>query len=241
MRPLRGPACAGRASPRLSPVREPGQRRRRRRLDLLYGQIRPHSTYAATTYAARSRAPAHVCWDTRDACWVHRVLLPGCQCRRSAVPVKGAQDPLLPPPQQAANPAGRRDPAGSKHLGVPASRGKPLTSPSARSCWRLPGEGHGKSRAGLASAEGARGMNETTLTMAGNLVADPELRYTPTGAAVVSLRIASTERFKGKGGWQDGDTLFMIVTAWRALAENVAESASKGTRVIVTGRLKQRS
>jgi single-strand DNA-binding protein len=84
-------------------------------------------------------------------------------------------------------------------------------------------------------------MNETTLTMAGNLVADPELRYTPTGAAVVNLRIASTERFKGEGGWQDGDTLFMTVTAWRALAENVAESASKGTRVIVTGRLKQRS
>jgi single-strand DNA-binding protein len=84
-------------------------------------------------------------------------------------------------------------------------------------------------------------MNETTLTMAGNLVADPELRCTPSGAAVVNLRIASTERFKGEGGWQDGDTLFMTVTAWRALAENVAESASKGTRVIVTGRLKQRS
>jgi single-strand DNA-binding protein len=84
-------------------------------------------------------------------------------------------------------------------------------------------------------------MNETTLTMTGNLVADPELRYTPAGAAVVNFRIASTERFKGEGGWQDGDTLFMTVTAWRGLAENVAESASKGTRVIVTGRLKQRS
>ena len=84
-------------------------------------------------------------------------------------------------------------------------------------------------------------MNETSLTMAGNLVADPELRYTPTGAAVVNFRIASTERFKGEGGWQDGDTLFMTVTAWRGLAENVAESAAKGVRVIVTGRLKQRS
>ena len=84
-------------------------------------------------------------------------------------------------------------------------------------------------------------MNETTITMAGNLVADPELRYTPSGAAVVNFRIASTERFKGEGGWQDGDTLFMTVTAWRGLAENVAESASKGIRVIVTGRLKQRS
>ena len=57
----------------------------------------------------------------------------------------------------------------------------------------------------------------------------------------MNFRIASTERFKGDGGWQDGDTLFMTVTAWRGLAENVAESASKGTRVIVTGRLKQRS
>ena len=84
-------------------------------------------------------------------------------------------------------------------------------------------------------------MNETSLTMAGNLVADPELRYTPTGVAVVNFRIASTERFKGEGGWQDGDTLFMTVTAWRGLAENVAESAAKGVRVIVTGRLKQRS
>jgi single-strand DNA-binding protein len=84
-------------------------------------------------------------------------------------------------------------------------------------------------------------MNETAMTMAGNLVADPELRYTPAGAAVVNFRIASTERFKGEGGWQDGDTLFMTVIAWRGLAENVAESASKGTRVIVTGRLKQRS
>jgi single-strand DNA-binding protein len=84
-------------------------------------------------------------------------------------------------------------------------------------------------------------MNETSLTMAGNLIADPELRYTPAGVAVVNLRIASTERFKGEGGWQDGDTLFMNVTAWRGLAENVAESARKGTRVIVTGRLRQRT
>ena len=84
-------------------------------------------------------------------------------------------------------------------------------------------------------------MNETTLTMAGNLVADPELRYTPTGAAVVNFRIASTARYKGENGWQDGDTLFMSVTAWRDLAENVAESAQRGTRVIVTGRVKQRT
>jgi single-strand DNA-binding protein len=60
-------------------------------------------------------------------------------------------------------------------------------------------------------------------------VADPELRFTPSGAAVANFRIASTERFKGEGGWQDGDTLFMAVTAWRGLAENVAESASRGS------------
>jgi len=85
-------------------------------------------------------------------------------------------------------------------------------------------------------------MNETTMTLAGNPVADPELRYTPAGTAVASLRVAATARYKDAGGqWQDGDTLFMNVTTWRALAENVAESASKGTRVIVTGRLKQRS
>ena len=58
---------------------------------------------------------------------------------------------------------------------------------------------------------------------------------------MVNFRIASTERFKGEGGWQNGDTLFMTVTAWRGLAENVAESARKGTRVIVTGRLRQRT
>jgi single-strand DNA-binding protein len=84
-------------------------------------------------------------------------------------------------------------------------------------------------------------MNETSLTMAGNLVADPELRYTPTGVAVVNFRIASTERYKGENGWQDGDTLYLSCTAWRGLAENVAESARKGTRVIVTGRLRQRT
>lgn len=65
---------------------------------------------------------------------------------------------------------------------------------------------------------------------AGNLLADPELRYTLNGTVVVNFRIASTARYKGDGGqWQDGDTLFMGVTAWRDLAENVAESARKAT------------
>lgn len=84
-------------------------------------------------------------------------------------------------------------------------------------------------------------MNETAITLTGNLVADPELRYTPAGVPVASFRVASTERFKGQDGWQDGATLFLGVTAWRNLAEHVAESAGKGDRVIVTGRLRQRA
>ena len=77
--------------------------------------------------------------------------------------------------------------------------------------------------------------------MAGNLVADPELRYIPAAVAVVNFRIASTGRYKGENGWQDGDTAYMSCTAWRGLAENVAESARPGDRVIVTGRIKQRT
>jgi single-strand DNA-binding protein len=84
-------------------------------------------------------------------------------------------------------------------------------------------------------------MNETAITLAGNLVADPELRYTATGVPVANFRVASTARFKGPEGWQDGDTLFLTVNAWRDLAEHVAESAGKGTRVIVTGRIRQRT
>jgi single-strand DNA-binding protein len=84
-------------------------------------------------------------------------------------------------------------------------------------------------------------MNETLITLAGNLVADSELRYIPQGTAVANFRVASTARFKGPEGWQDGDTLFLTVNAWRDLAEHVAESAHKGDRVIVTGRLRQRS
>lgn len=84
-------------------------------------------------------------------------------------------------------------------------------------------------------------MNETAITLAGNLVADPELRYTPQGTAVANFRVASTARLKGTDGWQDGDTLFLTVNAWRDLAEHVAETARKGDRVIVTGRLRQRS
>ncbi len=86
-------------------------------------------------------------------------------------------------------------------------------------------------------------MGDTAITVVGNLVADPELRFTPSGAAVASFRIASTPRFfdKQTNEWKDGDSLFLTCNVWRQYAENVAESLTKGTRVIVTGKLKQRS
>ena len=86
-------------------------------------------------------------------------------------------------------------------------------------------------------------MNETTLTITGNLVDDPELRFTPSGQPVAKFRIASTPRYfdKATNGWKDSDTLFLTVNVWRQAAENVAESMTRGTRAIVTGRLRQRS
>ncbi len=84
---------------------------------------------------------------------------------------------------------------------------------------------------------------ETTLTIVGNLTADPELRYTPAGHAVADFTVASTPRSYDRhaGEWRDGEALFLRCTAWRQLAEHTAESLTKGTRVIVTGRLRQRS
>jgi len=84
---------------------------------------------------------------------------------------------------------------------------------------------------------------DTTITVIGNLVGDPELRFTPSGAAVANFRIASTPRAfdKNTNEWKDGDSLFLSCSVWRQAAENVAESLTKGTRVIVSGRLKQRS
>src|ERR1035438_4348569 len=84
---------------------------------------------------------------------------------------------------------------------------------------------------------------DTQITIAGNLVDDPELRYTPTGQAVANFRVASTPRFldKATNEWKDGDSLFLTCNVWRQAAENVAESLQRGMRVIVTGRLKQRS
>ncbi|MCD0445806.1 single-stranded DNA-binding protein [Glycomyces sp. A-F 0318] len=84
---------------------------------------------------------------------------------------------------------------------------------------------------------------DTTITVVGNLVDDPELRYTPSGAAVAKFRIASTPRTfdKETNGWKDGEAMFLTCSVWRQYAENVSESLSKGTRVIVQGNLKQRS
>lgn len=84
---------------------------------------------------------------------------------------------------------------------------------------------------------------ETPITLVGNLVDDPELRFTASGVAVANFRVASTPRMYDKqaGEWRDGDSLFLSCSVWRQYAENVAESLRKGTRVIVTGRLKQRS
>lgn len=84
---------------------------------------------------------------------------------------------------------------------------------------------------------------ETNLTLVGNLTADPELRYTPNGVAVANFTVASTSRVfdRQAGEWRDGDALFLRCTAWREFAEHVASSVQRGTRVIVQGRLKQRS
>ena len=84
---------------------------------------------------------------------------------------------------------------------------------------------------------------ETTLTVIGNLTDDPELRFTPSGAAVANFTVASTPRTFNKqtNAWDDGETLFLRCSIWRQAAENVAESLTRGTRVIVSGRLKARS
>ena len=84
---------------------------------------------------------------------------------------------------------------------------------------------------------------DTTITVVGNLTADPELRFTPSGAAVANFTVASTPRIydRQSGDWKDGEALFLRCSNWREAAENAAESLTRGSRVIVTGRLKQRS
>lgn len=84
---------------------------------------------------------------------------------------------------------------------------------------------------------------ETTITVIGNLTSDPELRFTPAGAAVANFTVASTPRTfdKNANEWKDGETLFLRCSVWREAAENVAESLTKGMRVIISGRLGSRS
>jgi len=85
--------------------------------------------------------------------------------------------------------------------------------------------------------------NETITTIVGNLTADPELRFTPAGHAVANFTVASTPRTfdRQSGEWRDGDALFMRCTIWRDAAEHIAESLTRGDRVVVQGRLRQRS
>jgi single-strand DNA-binding protein len=84
---------------------------------------------------------------------------------------------------------------------------------------------------------------DTVITVIGNLTADPELRFTPSGAAVANFTVASTPRMMDRqtNEWKDGEALFLRCSIWREAAENVAESLTRGSRVIVSGRLKQRS
>ena len=84
---------------------------------------------------------------------------------------------------------------------------------------------------------------DTPITVVGNLVADPELRFTPSGQPVATFRVASAPRMRDNatGEWKDGDSLFLSCNVWRQAAENVAESLQRGMRVIVTGRLRQRN
>ena len=86
-------------------------------------------------------------------------------------------------------------------------------------------------------------QGDINLTIVGNITNDPELRFTPSGAAVASFTVASNSRYLDKttNEWKDGEPVFMRCSVWRQYAENVAESLTRGTRVIVTGRLKQRS
>lgn len=86
-------------------------------------------------------------------------------------------------------------------------------------------------------------QGDTPITVVGNLVADPELRFTPSGAAVANFRVATTPRVfnRDTNQWEDGDAVFLTCNAWRQMAENIAESLTKGMRVIVAGKLRQRS
>jgi len=105
--------------------------------------------------------------------------------------------------------------------------------------WKMRAET--KSARVMESREMAAG--DTQITIAGNLVDDPELRFTPSGQPVAKFRVASTPRYMDKttNEWKDGDSLFLTCNVWRQAAENVAESLTRGMRVLVSGRLRQRS
>jgi single-strand DNA-binding protein len=84
-------------------------------------------------------------------------------------------------------------------------------------------------------------MSDTHVTITGNLTADPELKFTPNGAAVANVRVAVTARVRDGNTWRDGDTSFYRITAWRDLATNLTDSLSKGDRVVIVGQLRMRS
>jgi single-strand DNA-binding protein len=84
-------------------------------------------------------------------------------------------------------------------------------------------------------------MSDTHVTITGNLTADPELKFTPNGAAVANFRVAVTSRIRDGEGWRDGDTSFYRITAWRDLATNLTDSLAKGDRVAILGQLLMRS
>jgi single-strand DNA-binding protein len=84
-------------------------------------------------------------------------------------------------------------------------------------------------------------MSDTHVTITGNLTADPELKFTPNGAAVANFRIAVTTRVRDGNAWRDGETSFFRINAWRQLAQHVTDSLSKGDRAVVIGRLRSRS
>jgi single-strand DNA-binding protein len=117
--------------------------------------------------------------------------------------------------------------------GGPGVRGRRQARPPAPRL-RLPAEFRAELRAAV-----AHGDNHTTIV--GKLVEDPEIRFTNNGIAVTNLRVAVTHRIQQDGQWRDGDTSFLKVNVWRGQAENLAESLGKGDRVMVTGRLRQRS
>src|SRR2546429_1906843 len=101
----------------------------------------------------------------------------------------------------------------------------------------------GLSTQGLSTESRQMAAGDTQITIAGNLVDDPELRFTPSGQPVAKFRVASTPRFldKNTNEWKDGDSLFLTCNVRRQAAENVAESLTRGMRVIVSGRLRQRA